>query len=181
MTGQPTTRQYRWQILLFVAAIFAPWLAAGLSYLIALLDTQTEIISTRTVCGVIIGQLIGLRRGNIQSLLIGPIVGLAAGILDLKVFLWLFEHAEWSISRASLMPVWGAVIGIWIASCCPTWSGRITRLAVLPLADFAARWLWGKAFETQWLDPLGQQIWLVAPLVLLPTSLIAVMLSGRRR
>jgi hypothetical protein len=181
MTGQPTTRQTRWQMLLFLAAICAPWIAAGLSYLIALLDAQTEIISTRTVCGVIIGQLIGLRRGNIQSFLIGPVVGLAAGILDLKAFLWLFEQAAWSISHAAMAPVWGAVIGIWVASFSPSWRGRMSKLAVLTVADVAARWLWGKAFETQWLDPIGQYIWLVAPLVLLPTAVIAVMSSSPRR
>ena len=166
-----------WHGLLILLSIAAPFAAVMLSHWATKTDTEAQVWSSATICGVIIGLLVALKSGRINHLMFGPAFGLAAGMLDLRVAIGLYEQLGWSMSAAAYVPVWGFVLGTLVAWDRPSWRSRCLVVAVISGADFVSRWLWQQHFLTDWLEQTGQWRWLVSAAVFVATSVLAVLLT----
>lgn len=172
-----TRREKLWTASLVFAAILAALTASRCADWIA--EYDNEIISSRTVCGVLLGQLIGLRRGTLMAFILGPFCGLVAGIVDIKAFLMSYETFKTSIDFAGFVPAWGIVLGALVAAYQVRWRSATLVLAVIGFSDFAARWGWAKAYEhgLQQTADLGS---ISEAFVYVPTAVLLILLTPSR-
>ena len=165
--------QALWTTLLILAGIGAAFVSPAITDWIAQQDQQ--IISSRTVVGVLLGQLVGLRRKTLLAFIVGPLVGFAAGIADIKAFVFLYETLASTLAFAVMVPTWGLVLGLLVAAYQPSWRSRVPTLAVIAVSDFVARYGWGQAYERGW-NTVGEWM-LPEALAYVPTIVFVILLT----
>jgi hypothetical protein len=136
-------------------------------------DAQ-PILTVGGLAAMAICPIVAFRTGRLRDLLLSPMVGVLAGLLDLRVMLWLDAVAGWPVAWASLMPNWGTVIGAWVALGRKSFAARMIVLAFIVLADGAARASWRSVSES-WPDCP----WLWEGMVYSPAAALAVLLAVR--
>jgi hypothetical protein len=123
--------------------------------------------------GLLVGTFIGLRTGQLRGIVLCPSLGLAAGLIDLQVATWLFEHTDLDPLLVSDLPVWGLIMGLGVGLT----HGRVWTAvgagALLAGVEYASRTcgtaLCGGVQEAR--------LWVVSAVTFIPTSVLAVHLT----
>lgn len=171
-------RQKLWLALLMAAAIIAVFMSSVIVDWIAQHDKR--IVSSRTVGGVLLGQIVGLRRRTLLAFIIAPLCGLIAGITDIKMFVLLYESLEFSIRVAGMVPVWGFTLGLLVAAYQVNWQSSALVLFVVTISDFVARWSWATAYEYD-LQLTGDWLAITEAAVFVPTAILVIALTRPAR
>lgn len=171
-------KQKLWTTLLICVGILAAFMASAIAGWIAQYDDL--IVSSQAVCGVLLGQLIGLRRQTIMAFVVAPFCGLVAGIADIYAFILFYEHFNTSIDFAGMIPVWGLVFGLLVAAYQVDWRSSAMVLFLIAFADFLGRWGWAKAHEYD-LQKTGEWPAIAESLVFVPTVVLAIWLTQQAK
>ena len=171
-------KQKLWTTLLICVGILAAFMASAIAGWIAQYDDL--IVSSQAVCGVLLGQLIGLRRQTIMAFVVAPFCGLVAGIADIYAFILFYEHFNTSIGFVGMIPVWGLVFGLLVAAYQVDWRSSAMVLFLIAFADFLGRWGWAKAHEYD-LQKTGEWPAIAESLVFVPTVVLAIWLTQQAK
>jgi hypothetical protein len=168
----------RWSTLVFAIAAFAAGpLAALIVRELPAAATRFEQLSVATLAGLLVGQLIGARRGTLYAILAGPAVGFFAGLVDLRGFRMLLDQGIMTVANASLVPIWGGVIGLFVAMFSRGWAKSAVKFLMIAAIDAASRWCWSELTGRGFIDTASESRWLAESLVYSPTALAAVLLT----
>mgnify|MGYP006969345135 CR=1 FL=1 len=173
-----TSKQLGFRSLLGAGAIGSPMVAAFVVQQLPSDSPRLEIFSVGILAGLLVGQLIGLRRGGLAALILCPAMGFLAGFVDLKAFQLACLYV--AITTAALLPFWGLMIGVAAAWSRRHWRRGLVIVAVITAIDFASRYAWHCGFEWEsWTGFLASSSkrWLLESLVYSPTALTATMLA----
>lgn len=171
-------RPHRWWLtaILAVAAAAAPIAAAAVVKGIGASAERYEILSVGTLAALIVGTCAGMQRGGLWAFLSGPAVGFIVGLLDLRVFTWLYGWADLPISVAAVFPTWGLLFGAWLALHRRSRAARIAVVLIAAGVDLAARLAWLGAASFELINEVGTWRWLVESLTYSPTAFCIVLL-----
>lgn len=99
-----------------LAAVMATMAAACVcSFVVARLPYGSPVhtlLGMGSLSGVLLGLVVGIRSGRLGFWAFGPTLGLAVGVLDLKIFGWIVGRAWLSPTHASWVPTWGLLLGL---------------------------------------------------------------------
>lgn len=142
-------------------------------------------MNAASMTALLASPLVAFRTGRLRDLLIGPALGLAAGFLDLQAMLWLYA-AGCSINVAASVPVWGGILGLWIASGKQQWFSRLVVFSTITMSDLLMRiaWqvIWPRVLLSELdLEGLWDWQWLLEAVVYVPVAVLSVLLASRPR
>ncbi|HWB12240.1 MAG TPA: hypothetical protein VG826_23635 [Pirellulales bacterium] len=186
-TGEKEPRRLRRvAVVLLLAALAAvcPFLSAVVLASTGAKGSPSDWMNAGSITALFLAPLVALRTGRLRDFLIGPTVGLLAGFLDWRAMLWLYSTARWSVTVASNVPVWGGVLGLWIASGRRSWLGRGVVLSAIVAADLAMRVAWRVFWPKVWDHDFGsfelwERQWLIEAVVYSPAAVFSVLLASR--
>lgn len=173
-------------VILATLAGICPFLSA---VVIAFTDAETSPghwMNAGSLTVLLLTPLVTLRTGRLRDLFIGPTVGLLAGFLDWKATLCLYGAARWSVTAAASVPVWGGIVGLWIASGRRSWLGRGVVFSAIVAADLAMRIAWRVFWPNVWHSEFGsvelwEWQWLIEAIVYSPAAVLSVLLASRSK
>lgn len=183
--SQPLSKSMKWSrvvplIALSTASVLVPFVAALIVHYILKGETQTELISVGILTGLGVGQLTALRRRTLLAFVVGPAIGFAGGVLDLKAFVWFYVAAEWPMWMAALLPLWGLALGAWVSATHMSWRAKLRTILLIAGADFASRLLWWFAASSGAITELGlgqEKLALLEAVTYVPACLLIVVLT----
>lgn len=164
---------------LILAAAAAPVAAAAIVNWLGASAARYEALSVGTLSALAVGGLAGIKRGGLWALLSGPAIGFVVGLVDLRVFVWLYTNAEWPIPYALAFPTWGLLFGIWTALHRRRWWSRLLSVVLLAGVDLAARLAWTYGVSPEMLAALGDWRWLFESLIYTPPAVCLLLLMPR--
>ncbi|MBI3099361.1 MAG: hypothetical protein HYY93_14140 [Planctomycetes bacterium] len=174
-----------------VSAAAAPLLAAAGFALLTHAQIRSghlhEVLGTGVLAGMIVGLLAGLRMGRLWAFVLGPSLGFAAGHADLRAFAWICSCEGVPLRLAELLPVWGTLLGCFVAFPRRRWGTILIVIFSVALVDTGSRWLWlaWRLGDISWL-PAGtgmdrEAMELLGALVYAPPAMLVVALAPRLR
>jgi hypothetical protein len=140
---------------------------------------SVELGSGATI-GILVGLLVGLRIRRLWGLVLGVPVGLLAGFADLRLLGVVLTHTELDVETATLMPIWGLVIGLWASCSRPRVIEVFIVTSCVALADLGARWAYVASYPeiqavfARW----AAWGWISEALTFAPPAVLAVLLTG---
>ena len=171
-----------WTVSASIAAPVTALLFQAFKKMGAVDSSAVEMVSVGIPAGMVVAQLVGLRSLGLAGVLIGPFAGFAAGFLGLKLFSWLYG-AGVPLHWVALLPVWGALLGVWCAAPQRKVWPIILVAAAAAAVDLASRGTSSLLMVSDSVQRVarGNWRWLIESLVYSPPAILVVLLAKPAR